>query len=51
MKPKKIKLKKFYDARGYLLELLPKKLNKGAGAAEACLSLMDIKNSDIYDKS
>ena len=29
----------------------PKKLNKGAGAAEACLSLMDIKNSDIYDKS
>ena len=29
----------------------PRKLNKGAGAAEACLSLMDIKNSDIYDKS
>ena len=29
----------------------PKKLNKGAGAAFACLSLIDIKNSDIYDKS
>jgi 6,7-dimethyl-8-ribityllumazine synthase len=28
----------------------PKKLNKGAGAAFACLSLIDIKKSDIYDK-
>ena len=28
----------------------PKKLNKGAGAAKACLSLIDIKNSDIHDK-
>jgi 6,7-dimethyl-8-ribityllumazine synthase len=29
----------------------PKKLNKGSSAALACLSLIDIKNSDIYDKS
>ncbi|MDC0093324.1 6,7-dimethyl-8-ribityllumazine synthase [Alphaproteobacteria bacterium] len=29
----------------------PKKLNKGAGAALACLSLIDIKSNDIYDKS
>ena len=29
----------------------PKKLNKGAGAALACLSLIDIKKSEIYDKS
>lgn len=29
----------------------PKKLNKGYGAALACLSLIDIKNSDIYEKS
>ena len=29
----------------------PKKLNKGAGAAFACLSLIDIKSSNIYDKS
>ena len=29
----------------------PKKLNKGAGAALACLSLIDIKSSNIYDKS
>ena len=29
----------------------PKKLNKGAGAALACLSLIDIKNSYNYDKS
>ena len=28
----------------------PKKLNKGAGAAFACLSLIDIKSSNIYDK-
>ena len=28
----------------------PKQLNKGAGAALACLSLIDIKNSDIYGK-
>ena len=29
----------------------PKKLNKGAGAALACLSLINIKCSEIYDKS
>jgi 6,7-dimethyl-8-ribityllumazine synthase len=28
----------------------PKKLNKGAGAALACLSLIDIKSNYIYDK-
>ena len=28
----------------------PHKLNKGAGAAFACLSLIDIKSSEIYDK-
>jgi 6,7-dimethyl-8-ribityllumazine synthase len=29
----------------------PKKLNKGALAAFACLSLIDIKKSEMYDKS
>jgi 6,7-dimethyl-8-ribityllumazine synthase len=29
----------------------PKKLNKGSGAALACLSLIDFKNSDIYENS
>jgi 6,7-dimethyl-8-ribityllumazine synthase len=28
----------------------PKKLNKGLGAASACLSLIEIKSSDIYEK-
>ena len=34
-----------------LLRSDPEKLNKGAGAAFACLSLMDIKYRDIYDRS
>ena len=29
----------------------PRKLNKGLGAASACLSLIEIKSSDIYEKS
>jgi 6,7-dimethyl-8-ribityllumazine synthase len=39
------------DKNQALIRADPKELNKGAGAAFACLSLIDIKRSDIYDKS